>query len=123
MTEYKVPVMHSVDRSRLRHISYASLSLINDNVYVIIDDTVHYGDVSNCNIKDLPNLLDDEINYKEYFKKNISNTRVVRDDYAKYYIEHLICNNLDSVIDLALNPVASNRNEIILILERIYIKF
>jgi len=119
MTEYKVPIYYSAG-DRLQLFTYTSISLTNDIIYTVINNILYKGLITDAKLTDIDQILN--TNYILYFKQHIANTRVVYSNDT-YYLEHLIRNSIDSVIDVQLNPICCIKDsDIRFIIDKLNIK-
>ena len=106
MSEYKVPIYYDIN-DKLQLYTYANLSVIDDIVYVVICNVLYKAYLYDCKVKDIDQLL--KTSHYSYFKENINKTRIVYSNNV-YFLEHLIDNNVNSVIDVELIPICSIEN-------------
>jgi hypothetical protein len=119
MSEYKIPIYYSAG-DRLQLYSYTCLSLVGSVIYVVISDVVYKAYLFNCKITDIDRKFNGDHN--EYFKEKISNSRIVFSNDL-YFLENLIDNDVNCVIDVELTPICKIKdNDIEFILSKLVIK-
>ena len=108
MSEHKIPIYHNGPNDKLQLHSYTSLSLVSDVAYVTINNMLYKANLINAKLKTVGYYIIH--NHIIYFKEHISKTRIVYSNNL-YYLEHLIHDDIDIVIDVELVPICKIKDD------------